>query len=112
VQMPDGWSLKDKQPGLAYGVYNGSKEEAVQKGYGRCNLIKGDFYYFTISHNTSGLPLKKDDLLYTFMDKTTVYYGRIPQIASHFIRLQDVYETAFFDRYNIFGQWNEADEKK
>lgn len=112
VQMPDGWSIKDKQLGLMYGVYNGSKEDAVQKGYGKCHLIKGDYYYFTIGHNESGLPLKKGDLLYTFIDKGIIYQGRIPRIASHFIRLQDVYEDPLFDRYNVFNYWNQVDEKK
>jgi hypothetical protein len=112
VQMPDAWSLTDKQLGLMYGVYNGSKEDAVQKGYGKCHLIKGDFYYFPISHNTSGLSIKKGDLLYAFISKGTIYQGRIPRIASHFIRLQNVYEEPLFDRYNIFNYWNEADEKK
>lgn len=112
VQLPDGHTFKEKQLGLLWGVYNGSKEDAVEKGYGKCNLIKADYNYFTIGNNKSGLPIKKGDLLYVLMEKTTIYYGRIPQIAAHFIRLQDVYETPFFDRYNIFGYWDEAMEKQ
>ncbi len=112
IQMRDGLSLKDKQLGIIWGVYNSTRDEAVQKGYGKCNLIKSDFYYFTIGHNESGLTLKKGDLLYTFMDKTNIYRGRIPQLASHFIRLQDVYEQPLFDRYNVFEYWTESDEKK
>lgn len=112
VQMPEGYRLKDKQLGIIWGLYDGSKEATVQKGYGKCNLIKENYYYFTISNNTSGLPLKKGDLLYTFMEKTAIYYGQIPKLASHFIRLQDVYEAPLFDRYNIFSNWTEADEKK
>lgn len=112
LEMPDGCAIKDKQLGLMYGVYNTSRDETVQKGYGKCHLIKGAYYYFTIGHNNSGLELKKDDLLYTFMDKTNIYYGLIPKIASHFIRLQSVYENPFFDRYNIFLQWTEKDEQQ
>lgn len=65
-------------------MYKGLKEEAVQKAYGKCHLIKGEYYYFTIGHNKSGLQLKKDDLLFTFMGKTNIYYGQIPQLAAHF----------------------------
>jgi hypothetical protein len=111
LEMPDAVVLKEKQPGIIYGVYNGSKEETVQKGYGKCHLIKGNYYYFTIGHNTSGLALKKGDLLYTLMDKTAVFYGRIPKLAAHFIRLQNVYETALFDRYTVFSGWTEKEEK-
>jgi len=112
VQMPDGYSVPEKQMGIIYGVYENSKESAVQKGYGKCNLIKGDYYYFSIGNNTSGLPLKKGDLLYTFINKTAIYYGRIPKLALHFIRFQDVYEEPLFDRYSIFSYWTEMDEKK
>lgn len=112
IQMPDAYSLKEKQLGLIWGVYEKSKDEAVEKGYGRCHLIKGDYYYFSIGHNASGRELKKGDLLYTFMDKTNIYFGQVPQIAAHFIRLQDVYEEPLFDRYSVFGYWTAADEKK
>jgi hypothetical protein len=111
LEMPDGLVIKEKQLGMLYGVYNGSRDKAVQKGYGRCHLIKGNYYYFAIGHNTSGLSLEKGDLVYTMMDKTPIYYGRIPKIAAHFIRLQNVYETPLFDRYTIFSNWTEKDEK-
>ncbi len=112
LEMPEGFALKEKQLGVVFGVYETSRADAVQKGYGRCNLIKGDYYYFTISNNTSGLALKKGDLIYTFMDKTGIYYGRFPKLASHFIRLLDVYEKPFFDRYTIFFNWTQEAEDR
>lgn len=112
LEMPDGLTVKDKQIGLLYGVYNGSKDEAVQKGYGRCNLIKGNYYYFTIGNNKTGLALKKGDLIYTHMEKTSIYYGNIPELAGHFIRLLDVYEQPFYDRYLVFNNWTANDETK
>ena len=112
LEMPDGSILKDKQLGLMYGVYNTSRDETVQKGYGKCHLIKGVYYYFTIGHNESGQDLKKGDLLYTFMDRTNIYYGLIPKLAGHFIRLQNVYGQPFYDRYTIFLNWSEKDEQQ
>jgi len=111
LEMPDGLIIKEKQLGMAWGVYEHSKADAVEKGYGRCNLIKGNYYYFTIGNNKSGLLLKKGDLVYTMMDKTPIFYGRIPKLAGHFIRLLNVYETTLFDRYLIFSNWTATNEK-
>jgi hypothetical protein len=110
LEMPEGYTLKEKQPGLLYGVYNTSRDDAVKKGYGRCHLIKGQYYYFAIGHNTSGLPVQKGDLLYTNLDKTNIYYGLVPKIAAHFIRLLNVYGEPLFDRYTIFFKWTGGDE--
>lgn len=112
IEMPESLTLKDKQFGLLYGVYENTAATAIQKGYGRCQLIKGDYYYFAITNNTSGQPVTKRDLLYTFVEKTTIYQGRLPQLAAHFIRLLDVYENSLYDRYNIFMKWSMEDEKK
>ena len=112
LEMPEEVKLVEKQIGLLYGVYNGKKEETIQKGYGRCHLIKGNYYYFAIENNESDLQIKEGDLLYTYMEKTNIYDGFLPKLASHFIRLQDVYEEPFYDRYLIFLKWTKDDEEK
>jgi hypothetical protein len=110
IEMPDGIKLKEKQPGLLRGVYTDKHSDTVLKGYGRCYLIKENFYYFSINTKNS-VPIKEGDLLYTIMDKTEIVEGQIPQLASHFIRLQSVYDEPFYDRYLIFNKWTELDEK-
>jgi len=112
LEMPEGLIIKDKQPGIIYGVYRTAKDDAVEKGYGKCNLIKGQYYYFSIRNNKSGQPLQHGDLLYTMMEKTNIYYGRITQLAGHFIRLQNVYGDPFYDRYTLFSKWTANDEQK
>lgn len=112
LEMPDEIKLVEKQIGLLYGVYDGNREATVQKGYGKCHLIKANYYYFAISNNNSGLQIKEGDLLYTYMEKTNIYDGFLPKLASHFIRLQDVYEEPFYDRYLIFLKWTKNDEEK
>ncbi len=47
--------------------------------------------------------IKAGDLLYTFMEKTAIYYGQIPKLSAHFIQLQNVYEIPLYDRYLIFN---------
>ena len=39
-------------------------------------------------------------------------YGRIAQLAGHFIRLQNVYGDPFYDRYTLFSKWTANDEQK
>lgn len=112
LEMPDGLVIKKDQLGVLYGVYTTSAKEAVEKGYGRCHLIKGNYHYFSIGHNKSGLPIVKGDIIYTNMDRTPIYYGLVPKIAGHFIRLLTVYDEPFYDRYTIFSDWTTANEKK
>lgn len=109
--MPEQIKLKEKQFGIIYGRYHNSNEETVQKGYGQCHLIKGNYYYFGIKDNTSGLGYSQGDLLYTYMNKTNIYDGLIPKLAAHFIRLKDVYEQPIYDRYLVFQKWTHDEER-
>lgn len=111
VELPETVVVKDKQLGVLYGVYNTSRDETVQKGYGRCYLIKGNYYYFAIGNNTSGLALKKGDLIYTMMERNNIYQGFIPKLALHYIRLTNVYDEPFYDRYFVLDSWSEDQEK-
>ncbi len=111
LEMPENLKLLDKQLGLIWGIYNKDRTEVVQKGYGKCHLVKGSFYYFTISHNESGKNLKPGDLLYTFIPRNKIYDGQIPKLARHFIRLTSVQDKYLYDRYNIFLKWTEQDEE-
>ncbi len=46
------------------------------------------------------------------MESTNIYNGLLPKLASHFIRLKDVYEKPFYDRYLIFLKWTKEEEDK
>lgn len=111
VELPEDLAFKDKQMGLIKGVYVSSHADTVQKGYGRCQLIKGNYYYFAISSNSSGKVIKQGDLLYTLMEPSDIYYGLIPKLAAHFIRLQNVFDEYFYDRFAVFRNWSEENEK-
>lgn len=112
LEMPDGIVLKEKQLGVLKGVYETKHSDTASKGFGRCYLIKENYYYFAIIGNNSGEAIKGGDLLYTLMDKTNIYYGQVAKLAGHFIRLQSVYEEPFYDRYLIFNKWTKDDEEK
>jgi len=112
IQLPDAFTVKEKQFGLIKGVYASSPADTAEKGFGRCHLIKSDFYYFAISNNKSGIPLKQGDLLYTFLDKPGVLIAQVVKLAAHYIELDNVYDQPLFDRIAVYFQWTEADEKR
>ncbi|NOT52675.1 MAG: hypothetical protein HOP10_15535 [Chitinophagaceae bacterium] len=112
VQLPDAFPVKEKQLGVLRGVYNTSHADTAQKGYGRCHLIKGDFYYFSIGNNKSGMWPKQGDLLYTLIDKPAIFTGQVVKLAAHYIELDNVYDQPLYDRVGVYYQWAESDEKR
>lgn len=114
LEMPDTAVVKlnNKQTGILWGVYNARREDAVQKGYVKCHLVKGNYYYFAVTNMQSQSAIKEGDLIYTFLNKTNIYEGILPKLAAHFIRLKDVYEEPFYDRYLIFLKWTQKEEQE
>ncbi len=111
LYLPGGPQLKDKQVGVLRGVYKKEHADTSIIGAGRCHLVKGDYYYFSVNYKSSGRLPSENDLLYTLTDYPVVYTGRIVKVASHFIELQNVEEVPFFDRFDVFETWTTDMEK-
>ncbi len=111
INLPNGIKLAEKQIGLLKGIYRNKHTDTAIIGAGRCNLIKGDYYYFTINNKQSGIMPRAGDLLFTMVDKTPIYYGNIPRLASQFIGLKNVYDISFYDRYSVFSKWSKSNEE-
>jgi hypothetical protein len=112
LQLPDAVSIPEKKLGLLKGIYRSSQADTATIGAGRCQLIKGDYYYFAINHKKSGLQPRAGDLLYVMMDKPDVYTGLIPRLAAHYIGLKDVYEKPQYNRYAVFSYWKQDMEDR
>ncbi len=110
VQLPTGPSIQMKQVGVLRGVYRESKSDTTMIGTGRCNLIKGDYYYFTINWKLSGTLPRRNDLLYVRIPRPPAYRRQIIPVASHFIVFRNVYDEDLFDRYAVFNKWEQSDE--
>lgn len=110
VELPDDIRFREKQLGILKSIYREKQADTATKGYGRCQLIKGNYYYFAIGNRTSEEPLQAGDLLYTMMDSTDIYYGLMPKLAGHFIRLLQVTDEPFYDRYAVFRYWTKQEE--
>jgi hypothetical protein len=111
VHLADGTVIADKQLGLLKGIYRDSDADTGLLGFGRCNLVKGEYYYFSIKRRQGMRAPAAGDLIYTFMPKSPVYYGRAVKLASHFIGFKNVYNKTLVDRYDIFYRWTEKDER-
>lgn len=110
--LPDDVTIAEKQIGLLRGLYRDKHADTVTIGAGRCQLIKGQYYYFTVDYKASGTAPREGDLLYVFVKKPAVYRGEIINLAAQFIGLQDVYGTAMYDRYKVFTAWTKQDEER
>ena len=95
-------SLNDKQLGVLYHSYkNGITLDTAMIGWGRCNLIKADYYYF-------GIRLKKDqqpsegDILYMKLKVPYVYDGLLLKVMNHAIQFTNVYGDIFMNSNAIF----------
>lgn len=111
VHLPTGVKFADKQIGLLKGMYRENRSDTGTIGAGKCQLIKGDYYYFSITCKPNGKQPKAGDLLYTLMDKSPVYRDNCVSLACQFIGLSDVYEKPLYDRYKVFSQWTKSDEE-
>jgi hypothetical protein len=112
LHLPTDVRIADKQIGLLKGIYRDAHADTGAIGTGRCNLIKGDYYYFTINYRKSGQIPREGDLLYTFVERAKIFNGNIVPLATHYIGLNDVYGEPLYNRSDIFSKWTKADEDR
>lgn len=90
-----GMALKEKQVSLLKANYTHDKEVG-SIGSGRCNLIKGTYYYFTIRLDDKTILPKAGDMLYTEAKHPTAYRGQIYKLLSHAIYVERVTGGEFY----------------
>jgi hypothetical protein len=111
VNLPDAWpvSIHNKQLAILKHHYENGTIDTALVGWGRCNLIKGDYYYFTINRNGTQEP-KQGDLLYTKCKTPPYYRSSLFDVMSHSIDLTDVYENQFYHSMDIFSLNSEKEK--
>ncbi len=117
LKLPVGVTIAEKQLGVLRGMYRDKHADTTTIGVGRCHLIKGDYYYFTINNKKSGVKPRAGDLVYVQLsfvggNSNKAYPGLVVQLAAHYIGLQNVYEKPLYDRYAVFSRWTKSDEQK
>ena len=111
INLPDALplSISEKQIGILKHRYQNGTLDTTLIGWGRCHLIKGNYYYFAINKYHQEEP-EQGDLLYTKC-KTPVYYKSLLfDINRHAISLTTVDESQFYHAAEIF-QLDEQKEK-
>lgn len=111
INLPDALplSINDKQLGILKHRYLNGTLDTNLIGWGRCQLIKGSYYYFAINKYHEEEP-EQGDLLYTKC-KTPVYYKSLLfDINRHAINLTAVDESQFYHSAELF-QLDQQKEK-
>ena len=111
INLPDALpiSINEKQIGILKHRYESGELDTTLIGWGRCNLIKGNYYYFSI-HKYSDEEPGQGDLLYTKCKTLPYYKSLLFDINRHAINLTAVYENQFYHSAEIF-ELNQQKEK-
>ncbi len=87
---------------------NFSNGDTVTLGAGKCNLIKGAYYYFGIRLTDKKRLPKKGDLIFTQGNYPVAYKGQIYHLIRYSIYLQHVTGGTFYSfAFPVFGDKNQ-----
>jgi len=103
INLPDvlPLSINDKQLGILKHRFENGALDTSLIGWGRCNLIKGNYYYFSIHKSRDEEP-QEGDLLYTNSKTLPYYKSLLFDINRHAINLTTVYEIQFYHSADVF----------
>jgi len=101
ILLPDGLSVKDKAVGLLKPKRKSTDADSINIGYGKCNLIKGDYYYFTINVDKRSRLPREGDLLYIYIDLPGVYTGILFKAARHAITFSKIDDTPLLELTDV-----------
>ncbi len=95
-------AIRDKQLGALYHCYkNGNMLDTAMIGWGRCNLIKGDYYYFGIRLKKNQQP-SEGDILYLKAKIPYRYDGLLLDVMNHAIAFINIYGQNFMKSNAVF----------
>jgi hypothetical protein len=104
VAIPGSWPLrisKNQMGVLKYRYETGKDYDTTMIGYGRCYLIKDEWYYFTIKRYGDRSP-QQGDLLVTKCKMPIAYIGLLFNLARNGISLIKVDELPFYNSTELF----------
>jgi hypothetical protein len=113
IILPDASPVSIKQGQIAvlkHRFENSTAYDTSMIGWGRCQLIKSNYYYFSIHKYHEEEPVQ-GNLLYTKCKAPVKYVGLLFNIGRHAISLTKVDESQFYYSNDIFSEITPEKEK-
>lgn len=114
IKLPENSKISIKEKTMAVLLHKYNNDSGLDTsiiGYGRCNLIKGLYYYFTIKPQKNQT-IKAGDLLHCSSEVTIKNNGMLADLSLLNIQFKDVYEKPFYaleDPYSFASDNEEGD---
>lgn len=101
VKIPTGSNvqIENVQMGLLRRNYANDNKDTAAIGWGKCHLIKGDYYYFSMHLYNNNKKPQPNDLLLTRAKCSAVYKGKIFGLVKNAIYFEHTTGGNFFDFY-------------
>ncbi|MGG9963540.1 hypothetical protein [Ferruginibacter sp. SUN106] len=111
VQMPAGAKavIEKGQAGLLRRNFTNDNTDTAKTGWGKCSLIKSDYYYFGLHLYDPQKKPQKNDLIYTMVNYPVKYKGRIYGMVKNAVYFEHVTGGNFYD-FNTPATLNEQQE--
>jgi hypothetical protein len=90
VILPQGLSIKQKTYGLVRSVFNNPGDTVITVGSGRCQLIKGEYYYYGLLKKYMPRKPLPGELLYTDVNTPQFYAGTLFNAIRHSLIINSV----------------------
>ncbi len=99
IQLPTGTkiSIEKEQMGLLKRNYSNVKDDTSKIGWGRCSIIKGNYYYFGLHIYKKINKPKKNDLLYIRINYPAKHKGRFFNCVRNAVYFEHVTGGTFYD---------------
>lgn len=111
VELPENIHIKENTVGLLQPKWTAEDTSTTSLGYGRCYLIKGNYYYFGIRLKARLRKPKAGDLIYTQAVFPSLYTGLLQSIYSHHISLLNAYGNPIFSTDSLWHHSSAAREQ-
>ncbi len=98
VSLPNSFvKINEKQLGLVKHNFTNNKIDTNSIGYGRCNLIKGNYYYFGVKLYNKNIKPVENDLIYVKVDYPATFKGQFYAMIKNAIYFTKVTDERFYD---------------
>ncbi len=111
VKLPDGLQIENKTPGILRPVHTKGDTAIQDIGTGKCQLIKGNYYYYGLHTGKGSRSPKEGDLLYTTVGMTSLYEGLLFPVIRHHITITSVEERTLANLAIVLALKNAAAEQ-